>query len=131
MRDLRLTQPVVLVLANTLDTAADIGMRLRDARCVAVEPRAGETGANAIARLRPSLVMIELEHRELFGGRLWGAASENDAAVLMFGRADIDVSQAESRYGVRVISLDASPTDFRSAIAGVSGPSFPRRPRLT
>jgi hypothetical protein len=130
MRDLRLTQPVVLVLANSLDTAADLGMRLRDARCVAVEPRAGETAVQAILRLRPSLVLVELGHRELFGGGLWGVANENDAAVLMFGRAATDVSQAESRYGVRVISLDAPVPEFRALIAGASAPTFPRRPRL-
>src|SRR3954468_23792200 len=100
MRDLRLSQPVVLVLANTLDTAADLGMRLREVRCVAVEPRAAESAAWAIARLRPSLVLIELGHRELFGGGLGGVANENDAAVLMFGRAAKDVSHAEARYGV-------------------------------
>jgi hypothetical protein len=130
MRDLRLTQPVVLILANSIDTAADLGMRLREARCVAVEPRAGETAVKAITRLQPSLVLVELAHRELFGGGLWGVANENDAAVLMFGRAASDVSQAESRYGVRVISLDAPVTEIRAAIDGVRGPSFPRRPRL-
>src|SRR5215218_9090070 len=107
MRDLRLSQPVVLVLANSLDTAADLGVRLREARCVTVEPRAAESAVEAITRLRPALVLVELGHRELFGGGLWGVASENDAAVLMFGRAGNDVSQAEARYGVRVISLDA------------------------
>jgi hypothetical protein len=130
MRDLRLTQPVALILANSIDTAADLGIRLRDARCVAVEPRTGESAIQAIIRLRPSLVLVELGHRDLFGGGLWGVANENDAAVLMFGREATDVSQAESRYGVRVISLDAPAKDFRAAIAGVSTPSFPRRPRL-
>jgi hypothetical protein len=130
MRDLRLSQPVVLILANALDTAVDLNMRLREARCVAVQPRVGETAVTAIARLRPRLVLVELGHRELFGGGLWGVANENDAAILMFGRAANDVSQAEAHYGVRVISLDAPTPDFRAAIAGASAPSFPRRPRL-
>jgi hypothetical protein len=48
----------------------------------------------------------------------------------MCGRAENDVSQAEARYGVRVISLDAPVTDFRAAIAGASVPTFRPRPRL-
>lgn len=104
----------MLILAHDLDRAVDVGMRVRDARCVAVQPRADESSLNAILRLRPRVVMVEVGREELDDPRLRSALELLPATLVVFGHDATALHDATGRYRAIGMPTTAPPKRIRS-----------------
>lgn len=106
----------VLILAANPEAAVDMGMRLRTLGCIAIEPRLDEDGVTAIKRLQPTVVMVQVGHRELDGDRLDEAAESMFARMIVFGKEWPEVVDVARTHAALSLPIDAPAKMIRSAI---------------
>jgi hypothetical protein len=109
-------KPAVLILAAGPDAAVDMGMRLRAVGYVAIEPRREETGIEAMFRLRPTVVMIQMGREELAAVRMDVVVKAVGAGVVVFGTETPDLHETARVHGAHSVSMNATSLVLRAAI---------------
>src|SRR3954471_10652905 len=106
----------VLILATATEAAIDLGMRVRSLGYVAIEPRTDENGHEAIARLQPTVVMIQTGREELRCPGLGIAVRAVDARFIVFGKEWPLVVDTARAHAALSLPIDAPGKMIRSAI---------------
>jgi hypothetical protein len=115
----------VLILAANPEAAIDLGMRIRALGYVAIEPRLDENGHEAIARLRPSVVMVQVGREELRCRGLGIAVRAVPAQFIVFGKDWPEVVDVARSHAALSLPIDAPAKMIRSAIQRASSPTTP------
>jgi hypothetical protein len=113
----------VLILAASPEAAIDMGMRIRGLGYVAIEPRLDENGHEAIARLRPSVVMAQVGREELRCRGLGIAVRAVPAQFIVFGKEWPDVVDVARSHAALSLPIDAPAKMIRSAIQLACSPA--------
>jgi hypothetical protein len=106
----------ILILASNPEAAVDMGMRVRELGFVAIEPRVDERAHAAIARLRPSVVMVQTGREELRCPGLGISIREISARFIIFGKEWPDVVDVARRHSALSLPMQAPAKMIRSAI---------------
>ena len=113
----------VLVIASDAAIGALLGALADVSGYRAVAPAPPETAADAIARCRPSVVLLDADDDRSAEARVYRLAAELGSCVVMFSssRGREETERMAARRGVCALPLPIGQRDFARAMACAAG----------
>ena len=118
-----MSPPSALILSTDALLAALLGAAVETLGLTPAFPTNGEPPRQALARLRPRLVLVDCEHEEACASEVLGPARMLDARVVLFGSADSAERRRDlaRRHGVELLTLPAPQEALTRALERARG----------
>jgi DNA-binding response OmpR family regulator len=118
-----MTNGVVLVIASDAAIGALLGALAETSGYSAVYPTPLESVADAVARLEPSVVLLDGDDDRSAESRFYRSASAVGSRVVLFSssRGRDETERMAALRGLPALTLPVGPRAFRQVIAGLFG----------